>query len=107
MASKEKVLLAVRIDIPPEVEEEFNRWYNQEHVPNLLGVPGVLSGRRYVVKEGKEGLPKYMALYELESEGVMKTEAFSQAADTEWTRKMRPHFRNQSITFYRQIFPED
>ena len=75
MASKEKVLLVVKIDIAAEVEDEFNRWYNQEHVPNLLGVPGVRSGRRYAVKEVKEDQPKYKSIYELECEEVMKTEA--------------------------------
>jgi hypothetical protein len=41
-------LFAVWTDIAPEVEAEFNEWYDTEHVPQLLGeVPGFLSGRRY------------------------------------------------------------
>lgn len=27
------ILLIVRTDVAPEMEEEFNRWYNEEHIP--------------------------------------------------------------------------
>ncbi len=45
-------LLAVWIDIAPEAEGEFNEWYNVDHVPALVGVPGVYGARRYVAVEG-------------------------------------------------------
>jgi hypothetical protein len=28
------------VDVDPDYEEEFNRWYNDEHMPELLRVPG-------------------------------------------------------------------
>ena len=37
----------VQLDIPQELEEDFNRIYDAEHVPNLLTVPGVKSCTRY------------------------------------------------------------
>ena len=40
-------LLAVWNDIAAEDEAEFNAWYVEEHVPERLGVPGILSARRY------------------------------------------------------------
>ncbi len=96
-------LLAVWTDIAPEAEREFNDWYNTEHIPQLLGVPGFLSGRRYQAVEGE---PKYLALYELTDAEVMKSDAFRQVREmpTEWTKKMRPLFRNTAIGTYRQIF---
>ncbi len=96
-------LLAVWTDIAPEVESEFNEWYNTEHIPQLLGVTGFLSGRRYLSVEGQ---PKYLALYELADENVLKSEAFLKVREmpTEWTKKMRPHFRNTAIGVYRQTF---
>ena len=42
------ILLIVRTDVAPEMEEEFNRWYNEEHIPLLLRVPGVLWAKRAV-----------------------------------------------------------
>jgi hypothetical protein len=35
-----KGLLAVWADVDPEVEAEFNEWYDKEHVPERLAVPG-------------------------------------------------------------------
>ena len=96
-------LLAVWTDIAPEAEREFNDWYNTEHIPQLLGVPGFLSGRRYQAVDGE---PKYLALYDLTDAEVMKSDAFRQVRElpTEWTKKMRPLFRNTAIGVYRQIF---
>jgi vacuolar-type H+-ATPase subunit F/Vma7 len=96
-------LLAVWTDIAPEAEREFNEWYNTEHVPQLLGVPGFLSGRRYQAVEGE---PKYLALYELAIPEVLKTDAFRQIREspTEWSKKMIPLFRNTAIGTFRQIF---
>jgi hypothetical protein len=96
-------LLAVWTDIAPEAESEFNEWYNTEHIPQLLGVPGFLSGRRYRAVEGE---PRYLALYELAIPEVLKTDAFRQVREspTEWSKKMIPLFRNTAIGEYRQLF---
>lgn len=95
-------LLVVWTDVAPEAEAEFNRWYDTEHVPQLLGVPGFLSGRRYQAVDGK---PKYLAIYELTDEKVAKSDAFRQVREnpTTWSKKMMPQFRNTQIGFFRQI----
>src|SRR5919106_29455 len=36
-----------RMDVPAEVDAEFNDWYNTIYVPNYEKVPGVIRGRRY------------------------------------------------------------
>ena len=62
-----KGLFIVRATIPPEKEEAFNRWYNEEHMPLVMErIPGILSGRRYKIIEGEEKYP-YMAMYEFAS----------------------------------------
>ncbi|GIT68955.1 MAG: hypothetical protein Ct9H300mP27_00590 [Chloroflexota bacterium] len=40
-------LMMVWVDVPSEHEDEFNHWYNEEHLPELLAVPGVLNAARY------------------------------------------------------------
>mgnify|MGYP003387860338 CR=1 FL=1 len=48
MAKKKgTALMMVSADIPADQEEEFNRWYNEEHLKDLLAVPGILDGARY------------------------------------------------------------
>src|SRR5260370_40941246 len=66
-------LLMVGVDIDPEFEAEYHRWYDEEHIANLLAVPGFLSAGRYVALKGG---PKYLALYELEAPEVLQSPAF-------------------------------
>lgn len=96
-------LLVVWTDIPPEAEAEFNEWYNSEHIPQLVGIPGFLSGKRYVAVDGK---PKYTAIYELKDENVMKSDAFLQVREnpTPWSKKMIPLFRDTQIAVFKKIF---
>ncbi|MGH7934222.1 MAG: hypothetical protein ACREQN_13820 [Candidatus Binataceae bacterium] len=96
-------LLAVWTDVEPEVEAEFNDWYFTEHIPERMAVPGFLRGRRYLAVEG---LPKYLALYDLADENVLKSGAYLKISEspTPWTRRMVGHFRNTSRCVYRQIF---
>ena len=39
-------LLFISMNVAPEHEADFNNWYNDEHLPALAGVPGVLCARR-------------------------------------------------------------
>ncbi|MGH7984845.1 MAG: hypothetical protein ACREQX_00945 [Candidatus Binataceae bacterium] len=96
-------LLAVWTDIDAEAEAEFNRWYDTEHVPERVALPGFLSGKRYVAVEGQ---PKYLALYDLADENVLKSDAYLKItkSPSEWTGRITPHFRNTSRCVYREIF---
>ena len=33
-------LIFAQLDLPPELEDEFNDWYDHEHIPERLGLPG-------------------------------------------------------------------
>ena len=41
-------LLTVTAEVNPEVEAEWNRWYDTVHLPDALKCPGVRHGCRYV-----------------------------------------------------------
>ena len=97
-----KILMEVRVNISPDKEQEFNHWYNNVHVPEILAVPGFMSGRRFQRISGDE--IKYMALYELESLDALRSEAYEQARG--WD-EFEPYILNQSWNVYRQIYPED
>jgi hypothetical protein len=84
-------LLIVSMNPTPEAEAEFNDWYNQEHLPALGSVPGVLQARRY---RGQGATQRYLAIYHLASADVRDSAAWKKAANTPWTEKMRPHFRD-------------
>ena len=63
MAQKGRGIFMVYVDIDAKDTQEFNEWYNKEHLPELLSVPGILSAARY---EAVKGGPQYLACYELE-----------------------------------------
>jgi hypothetical protein len=92
-ATEGKGLLAVWTDIPAEVEEDFNRWYDQEHMAERLGIPGFLQARRYV---SLHSTPKYVALYDTVDAQVLQSDTYLKVLNnaTPWTQRVRPHFQN-------------
>ena len=53
MANKKgTALLMVFVDIDTEQDADFNKWYNEEHIPDLLALPGFLNGARYEASKG-------------------------------------------------------
>jgi hypothetical protein len=84
-------LLVIGMNIPPEHEGDFNKWYNEEHVPALGAVPGTLCARRY---RGTGAAQRYVAVYHFASPEVRNSAEWRKAADTPWTHRLRPHFRD-------------
>ena len=48
-----RTILVVMMDVDPEHYEEFNRWYNDEHLPERLAIPGYIGARRFKLEEGQ------------------------------------------------------
>jgi hypothetical protein len=47
--------------------DEYNDWYTNQHLADVLRVPGFSAARRFKVGEGFEAPHAYMALYEMET----------------------------------------
>ena len=62
-------LFMVRATITKDKDAAFNRWYNEEHVPQVLQFNGAVSARRYKKILGEDKFD-YMTLYEFASEEV-------------------------------------
>jgi len=84
-------LLLVAMNVAAEHEAEFNEWYNAEHLPALAAVPGTLCARRYRAADAGR---RYVAVYHFAQPGVPDSAAWKTAANTPWTERMRPHFRD-------------
>src|SRR5438105_15559407 len=66
-------------------EAEFNDWYDREHIPLRMSVPGFHSAQRYVVP----GTRHYLAIYEMESASALKSPAYQEVKNkpserTQW-----------------------
>ena len=70
----------------PEQEDEYNRWYVEEHFPDVLAVEGFEVARRYKlspVRPMAETQPSpfgYLALYEVEADDLEQAGRDLQAA---------------------------
>lgn len=93
-------LIAAGLVPQQEYEEEYNAWYEQEHIPYILAVPGVLRVRRFRAREGE---PAYLALWDLASPEVRQSEAFSRAADTPWSARIRQRCARKVTGLYRPV----
>jgi len=78
--------------ITPEGDAEMIRWHNSEHVPERVGVPGFLRGRRYRSTTVRE----YVDLYETESVETIRSAPYLERLNhpTPWTQRVLPHFRH-------------
>ena len=109
MAEKKgRALLMVFVDMDPEHLADFNAWYNEEHVPELLELPGFLNAARY---EALLGGPRYLACYELESAAAVQSEAYQayHRNPSAWTQRiaLSTRGRNFSRLVGAQIYPSE
>lgn len=51
----------------PDQEEAFNTWFDHQHVPDVLRVPGFVSGQRYVRVGGDWQRPRYLVIFQLKT----------------------------------------
>ncbi|MFC4243619.1 hypothetical protein ACFOYW_09565 [Gryllotalpicola reticulitermitis] len=59
----------------PDAEPEFNDWYENTHVPEVLRMPGFLTGQRFRLVDSVPPFdgPQYLAVYEIESDDIDAT----------------------------------
>lgn len=95
----------VQMDVPAEMEDEFNRVYDTEHVPNIVKAPGVHGCRRYRLESANvDGIARYAAVYDIDSPQVPESEGWQAEAEKgDWPTKIRPHTTNRSHCIYKCI----
>jgi len=71
-------LLVAHVDhVDPEVEDDWNRWYDEVHVPDMLRCPGWRSADRYVY-DGDEGR-RYISVYDVSGPEALQSDEFEAA----------------------------
>ena len=95
----------VQMDVPAEKEDDFNRIYDTQHVPELSKVPGVRRVARYRLQSADvDGVATYAAIYELDAPDIPKSEAWTAAADRgDWAEQIRPYTTNRSHLIFKRI----
>ena len=107
-------LFIASMDVEPDKEELFNEVYDQEHIPNLMAVPGVVSVTRLAAEPltlsiggekrtvAAEGEPRFGAIYEIESPEVLVSDEWAEAVEAgRWPEEVRPHTTNRRHTLHK------
>ena len=63
-------ILVVPSSAMPGRENEYNDWYDGEHLSDLLKVPGIVAGKRFDALENSPAKTpaKHLAIYEIEAD---------------------------------------
>jgi len=93
-------VLAIWHTIAHDAEAEYWRWHDREHIPERVGVPGFLRGRRY---RSLERSLDYLDFYEVKEVETLRSAPYLARLNdpTPWTRRMVPHFRDTLRVGYR------
>lgn len=70
--SGERMLLAITVDVDPARDEEFNRWYDEVHVPEIVACEGIHAAWR-LRSDDLEQSPRYVTCYLVDGPEVLET----------------------------------
>ncbi|MDH3601861.1 MAG: hypothetical protein OEU26_19800 [Candidatus Tectomicrobia bacterium] len=95
----------VQMDIPAEMEDEFNRIYDTQHVPCIVKAPGVHGCTRYRLEStNADGMARYAAVYDIDSPDVPESDGWKTESEKgDWATKIRPHTINRSHSIFKRI----
>jgi hypothetical protein len=94
----------VTFHVPRDDQGDFDSWYESEHVPRLMKVPGWLRCRRYAVADHGTS-PTRVALHDLASLAALDSPLRAAATATEWRRELaeRPWFATGRFDTFRRL----
>ena len=100
-------ILVVMMEVDPEGEEAFERWYNEEHLPERLEIPGYVSARRFKLEEGN-GVLKYLCIWELEDGSPLESAEYKAQRErpSELRDRALSYVKQRSRGLYKQITPQ-
>ena len=96
-------ILAIWHDVEAAIGDDYERWYFREHLPERLGVPGFLAGRRY---EAVSGTPRFLTYYEATRPDIFVSKTYMDRLNnpTPWTTEVLRHFRETNRTVCRRTW---
>lgn len=100
-----KALLLVTMEPSAGFEDEFNDWYDTEHFPQRMGLPGFETGSRWACLSG---WPRWMAIYDVASRAALETPeylAVSLADATPWSKRVAARTTGRMRIVADQIAP--
>jgi hypothetical protein len=75
-----KHLLIMLAECEPGKEAEFDDWYTNTHLAEIVRVPGFVSAQRFELSESdppQQGIQRHLAVYEIEGDVAAAREALT------------------------------
>lgn len=96
--------VAIWNDIAEAGRAEFYAWHLHEHMPERVGIPGFVRGRRYRAADAATQ-PEFFTLYETASFQVIQGSDYLSRLNepTEWTRTTTAHFQTTTRSLTRVV----
>lgn len=97
--SQAKGLMVFLANFEPQHQQAYRQWHNAEHIPERVGIPGFLLGRRYL---HTKDATRFLMCYDTLGEQVLVSDAYLKALNspTPWTRQALTWFRNPDRNVY-------
>jgi hypothetical protein len=92
-------VLVVMVEVDPEHEDELNRWYDEEHIPEKLATPGFRSARRFADPGGG----RFLAIYELDDLDVATSDTYMNQELSERTKAVMATWRSWDRSVWREL----
>ena len=88
-----KGMLITWMNVAPEDEDDFNLWYDREHLAERVGIEGFLEARRWIAETAPT---KYFCTYSTDRFEALSSPAYRKvlANQTDWSTKHISRFRN-------------
>ena len=87
--------------------EEFNRWYEDIHIPDILGTGAFHTAYRYESVEASDLPARYLAIYETDNPDPAEAQAEIAKVRPEWHRRGRSFDATELVSALtaRRIWP--
>ncbi len=103
-------VLIVMMEVDEADDAVFNKWYNEEHLPERMSIPGYISARRFMLdpEDGQaNNVMRYLCIWELEDGSPLQSAFYKEqnAKPTPTKDAAGAVVKNRARGLYRQIFP--
>lgn len=95
-------LLMVVVEVGAEDEDELNRWYDSEHIPEKLATPGFRSARRF---RDTQHPGRYLALYELEDPALVTSREYMAQSMSPWSEAVMATWISLDRSVWQELAP--
>ena len=95
-----RAVLVVHVEVDEADVDELNRWYEEEHGPERMAMPGFVSMRRF---QAADGSPRFLAIYELENADAALSKAYMSQEQSKWSKDVQAKWKQWDRNVWVQI----